>query len=825
MEPAIQPRAIELLAPAGSLDAGLAALQFGADAVYLGLKKFSARADAENFGLEELDSFVAYAHAQTPRRRVFAAVNTLVMEKELGEIIDALGALSEIGVDAVIVQDLGVARLVRQHFPELRLHASTQMAVHNRAGVETLRGLGFARATLARELTFDEVREIAGVPGIEVESFIHGALCYSYSGLCLFSSLLLGRSGNRGKCAYPCRDRWRVKSAGDGTPNGLGMPEDARNGFAFSMKDLAIPDWVRPLREIGVASLKIEGRKKSALYVATVVRFYRDLLDGKLDQEERPAREEELHAVFSRPWTPLYLHSHLDKEVADRDIVGHRGAPVGVVDSVARAGSAAFVRFRSSRALCLHDGLQIDLPGVSRPFGFPIKTLRIASSARGSKARQVVEAPAQAMVEVALPEHYPTVPTGAPVYCSSSQEVKARYRLQRPNLSGQRARVGITVRGVLEKRMLRLRARVADRAEIEASADLEGPFDQAKDSGRMTSSARGVFEKLGETRFSLSGFGWKNPEGRFVPLSRLNRARRILLEELEGKLRQAAAGRLEAARQAVEPQELEVVPARSDRLRWSLKVDRLSFLDRFEREDWDALDELIVEIDRDPWDGLAKGLDRIAGIIGRERLRLALPIITRQWDQRALLRKVERLCRSGFVRWQAANLSAWAFLEGTPGLDLAADWPLYARNHLAAEQLMAMGATGVTLSPEDGLASMRELLARVGDRAAVIVFQDAPLFVSESCPYANLLGRCPGPSACHFESMEMSSEHGSQALAINDHCRTVVINARPLCLIEKLDRLVEAGAKRVRADFVYRPYEPEKVQRMFRTIRAGQSPG
>src|SRR5262249_30319178 len=194
----------ELLAPAGGPEAAFAAFHFGADAIYLGLKKFSARAEAENFTIEEVDEVTAYAHSLQPRRRVFVTINTLIRQDELPELVEAVAALDEIGVDALIIQDLGVYHLVRRHFPHLELHASTQMAVHNRAGAAALHRLGFRRVVLARELTFEEVHDITAEAGIETEVFIHGALCYSYSGLCLLSSQTLRPSGHPRESAYPC---------------------------------------------------------------------------------------------------------------------------------------------------------------------------------------------------------------------------------------------------------------------------------------------------------------------------------------------------------------------------------------------------------------------------------------------------------------------------------------------------------------------------------------------------------------------------------------------------------------------------------------------
>ena len=325
------PKRVELMAPAGSVDAGYAAFHYGADSIYLGLQQFSARADAANFTPEELDAITAYAHSLQPRRKVFVTVNTLVLQDELSGLVEQLGTLADIGVDALIIQDLGVYRIAKKHFSELRLHASTQMAMHNRAGVEALKELGFARVTLARELTIDEIREIVEtVPDVETEAFIHGALCYSYSGLCLFSSHRLGRSGNRGRCAYLCRDKFRT--------------QDGKEGFFFSMKDLALPEELAALCKAGVTSFKIEGRMKSPLYVAATTNYYRKLIDGDASPAERKNLEADIQTIFSRPWTELYTRLRGAKDVIDSETVGHRGTPIGTVDMVL---DNRVLRFRS----------------------------------------------------------------------------------------------------------------------------------------------------------------------------------------------------------------------------------------------------------------------------------------------------------------------------------------------------------------------------------------------------------------------------------------------------------------------------------------------
>ncbi|MCS6850708.1 MAG: U32 family peptidase [Gemmataceae bacterium] len=825
-------RPVELLAPAGGPEAGYAALHFGADAIYLGLKKFSARAEAENFTLEEVDEITAYAHSLRPPRRVFVTINTVIRQDELAELLEAVAGLADIGVDALIVQDLGVYYLVRQYFPQLELHASTQLAVHNRAGAETLRRLGFRRVVLARELTFEEIRDITAESGIETEVFIHGALCYSYSGLCLFSAQTLGRSGNRGKCAYSCRDAFEVRGAPLTLRDGRAVLRDPRHGFPFSMKDLALPDHLPALRSAGVSCFKIEGRKKGPLYVATTTDFYRRLLDGRLPADERPRREADLRTVFSRPWTRLFIQSPKDKEVADRDTVGHRGTPIGQVEAVVgdRRGRER-LRFRTSRSLERHDGLQIDLPTLGKPFGFAIDHLWELTPGRPSEPREVLRVEAGARVEVALPAEHPVIPRGATVYCSSSQAVKQRYRHERPKPGVYRIRRPLHIEAELSADRLTVVGRVAwGPANLEVRRSLAGPFPRARRPEAMEETLRTVFEKLGDTRWALASLALRNDGGWFVPVSRLNAARRDLVAELETAWQQVRAAQVERLRKEVCPSASpRPVSASRQPFRWSIMVDRASFLDGLEPSDWEGIDEIIIDIARDHPTLLRQKLDLWAERVGRDRIRLALPALTRSWEDRGLRLKIEQLRGAGWHRWQAANLSAWGYLEldptepVPPPLDLAADWSLYVVNRLAARQLVSMGVSRFTLSPEDGLANLRSLVAEFGPRAVVIVYQDTPLFLAESCAYANLIGGCPGKAQCRFESMEMVSEHGERVTALDYHCRTIVLNQGPYCLAPRLSQLSAAGAVCLRADFVYRSYDPHDVRQRWRLVRAGRA--
>jgi U32 family peptidase len=810
----------ELLAPAGGPEAGYAAFHYGADAIYLGLKKFSARAEAENFTLQEVDEIAAYAHSLTPRRKVFVTVNTVIRQDELAELVESLATLDEIGVDAIILQDLGVYHLIREHFPRLELHASTQLAVHNRAGAEALRELGFRRVVLARELTFEEVHDITAAAGIATEVFIHGALCYSYSGLCLFSAQTLGRSGNRGKCAYSCRDAFHVEGAPQELRDGSPVKRDPRQGFPFSMKDLALPDHIPALQAAGVSCFKIEGRKKSPLYVATTTDFYRKLIDGRLSPEDRPEHEAQMQTVFSRPWTRLFVQSHKDKEVADRDTVGHRGTPIGHVDAIL-GGPEPRLRFRSQRAIQRHDGLQVDLPSLGKPYGFAVDRLWLVELGRSGKLHEVFEADAGALLEVNLPRDHPNLPVGAPVYCSSSQAVKQEYGYDRPKLGLHRTRHLVNFELVLTPNELIAIGRISGEPPIERCCTLSGPFEAAKDAAALEPAARAAFDKLGQTRLSMRTFTFANTAGLFVPVSQLNQLRRQLTAALDEALCERLAQRINRLVAEICPPSNPVINQNTP-FRWSIKIDRIGYLDSFEDSDFADVDEVIIDIARDPAPALLEKLDALAVRLGRERVRLALPPLTRRWEDGALRHKIARLIHAGLRTWQAANLSAWKLLDEPARLDMSTDWSVYVINRLAALELLRWGVNRFTLSPEDGFANIRSLLAEFGARATLIVYQDTPLFLAESCAYANLIGGCPGKANCKFESMEMVSTHGEKVTALDYHCRTIVLNQGPFCLSTRLPELAKAGAVSLRADFVYRSYDSTEVRNLLRLVRAGR---
>jgi len=304
----------ELLAPGGSFESALAALENGADAVYCGMKDFSARKGARNLDFTQLKRLRRMTRREN--KNIYITLNTILKDRELPRIIDYLIQLEEIEADGVIVQDPGLIKIIRDHFPALPLHGSTQMAVHNKWGLKLLQELGFTRVVLPRELTLGEMEQLKReFPDLELEVFIHGAQCYGFSGLCLASGMLLGRSGNRGDCGQICRT-W--------------FESDHDRGYYLSCNDLYAGQSVQEMARIGIASLKIEGRMKSPAYAAAVSRLYRHILDGG-DPARIRELEDDARTAFSRRPTSGHLTVPAGLDMINREYPSHLGLPLGPV--------------------------------------------------------------------------------------------------------------------------------------------------------------------------------------------------------------------------------------------------------------------------------------------------------------------------------------------------------------------------------------------------------------------------------------------------------------------------------------------------------------
>ena len=716
-------REIELLAPAGSFDTARAAFAAGADAVYLGLDAFSARAEAVNFSPDELRQLLAYARA-AGGKKVYVTFNTLVNDDELPSAVEKLAILDELRPDGLIVQDLGVARLVRQYFPSLALHASTQLVAHNLEGVLAMKDLGFVRVVLARELSLEEIQSIAKRCGVEIEVFVHGALCYSISGLCLFSALEKERSGNRGRCAYCCR---------------LAYTDAAGNkALPFSMCDLRLDDRLAALRAAGVSSLKIEGRMKSALYVASVTKRYRELIDGTPSTVSRA----DLETVFSRRTTSLYIDGTPGGQVVDPHSLGHLGTPVGTVKRLTKdRNGISWLRFHTSRALERHDGLQFSAPEGGKPYGFGIADMRLALS-----RNTVFSVPAGSDVEVRIPDDRPVPDTpaldplqpGATVYCSASNAVKRRFPIPpfRPSDYPVGTPIDITV--TLSPSGITVSTPPPSHSSTLHSSlfTLHSPLVSAQHPERTLDAIRKAFSRLGDTNWTLGSLTVNDPEHLFAPASLLNDLRRQLV------------ARHDAQRETVRRERISTILGDIEVLNGIKDINDPNGLNvlklRLEQplpEDISDFDEIVFAI------GHARGKEIEASITARcaelrrmleeagapmPAIRLALPVFTHERDFGALRTAVKHMVNLGIDKWEAADLATLRLLRALGIADITADWSLYAFNVLARRQLADLGIMRHVASPE----SIPQSCAANASLPFTerLVRQSTPLFISLTRP-------------------------------------------------------------------------------------------
>ena len=727
----------ELLAPAGDKEAAYSAFYFGADAVYLGLKSFSARAEAVNFSESDLDEITAFAHSKG--KKVYVAINTLMQESELPELLKMLSLCEKYQVDAVIVQDLGVARIVKKCFPSLVLHASTQMAVHNLAGALALKKQGFERVVLARELSLKEIIEIKEKSGVEIEVFIHGALCYSYSGLCLFSSLTTSRSANRGKCVYSCRSLFE---------------RNGKKSHLFSMKDLALEKEVLKLKGL---SLKIEGRKKTPLYVGAVTDYYRRILDtGKTDI----SLSDNLKQIFARPWTKLHFNGK-NKEVIDEEFVGHRGLFIGNVEIV----SGGILTFKTSSPIERYDGIQIDVETVERPFGFSAEELYV-------NKKRVFEVKKDQKVSIKLPDNAPFIKKGAKVYLASSTKVKRAYKYQKPKPNEYLNQTGIEVLVCIMKDKVTATC-------LNQTVSLAGDFSKAKQVEKVYDNVVSSFSKTGEHSFYLKELFLENKEGLFVPISLLNELRRMLYQALVFETKEVLL-----------PQPQSFLKEK-EAPNWSLKTDQLHLLKEL---DLSSFSQVIFKLNE-------KTIPEEINFLPKDKLVLALPTIIR--NQLLWQKKIETFMNAGFNQFMIGNISGLHLLPGSAKIYV--DYTIGVLNLQALSYLLEQKAKGVTLSPEDTKENIQSILSK-SDFATLIVYQDTELFLSANCVRKN---DC---SMCDRVYISEEIQQGKDSfLLISENCETRVLKKTPFYIAPEVKDL---NPKFYRIDFCARKYTLSEAQKI-----------
>jgi putative protease len=743
----------ELLAPAGSLEAFFAAMEFGADAVYVGLKEFSARAKAKNVNREELERMVGYAHGR--RKKVFLTLNTLVKEKELSHLIDVMAAVEAIGIDAIILQDMGIWRLARRHFPGLELHSSTQLTIHNTAGVQVAEQLGFSRAVLARELSLEEITAIRSATKLDLEHFVHGAHCFSLSGQCSFSSWLGGMSGNRGRCAQPCRRRYHHKG---------------KDGYYFSPNDLSAIDLLPELTEAGIMSFKIEGRMKSAEYVANVVQAYRTVLDASA--RTRPAAiaeaKELLKESFGRQPTRGFLPGSTPTDMINPGVHGATGRLIGNVERC----QGGQLTFTTRDPLHRGDRLRIQ-PASDKPgSAFTIRDLRRAGkpvSRVGENQRLSVGSPPDKSFR-----------TGDLVYKVSSGQAFALSQ------SACRKRLESVTPGAA---VIDLAIAMPTPGRIELNAACHGLFltrsyevesFPAKDRPLAAEVLAKVFGKTGPLPLALGALTCGELPAVVVPMSKLNAIRREFYQELSDRLqdRQHQA-RTDHRRQAM----ADLVPAGAaakGSVRLAVAIGNLRELALLKEN---QVDELLLPLTLGAAAKILSG--RRAALKTPDRVVWDLPPAIFDADWPGYQTEVEQLVDLGFRRFRLHNIGQFMLFGDRQELLLEGGYRLFTTNSQAAVAWREIGLTAATLYVEDDRVNLAAVLNReTGLPLAVTVYGNLPMMISR-IPLSGVKADRP-----------VVSDRGEAYRVDNRTGLTIVRPEQDFSLLGHLDELQQMGCGR-----------------------------
>lgn len=772
-----------MLAPAGDAVSMRAAVRAGADAVYFGLRGFNARARAANFDAGALADTMRELHAHGVRG--YVTLNTLVFDAEVAALEAAVRACAAAGVDAVIVQDLGVARLVRAVAPGLPIHASTQMTCTDAAGVELARDAGAARVILARELSVDDIAAIRRQTDAELEVFVHGALCISYSGQCLTSEAIGGRSANRGACAQACRLPYELVV--DGALRDLGD-----RAFLLSPEDLEASAVIPRLVELGVSSLKIEGRLKGPEYVAATTALYRAAIDGAVSEAARRAALQ----TFTRGSGPGFLAGVDHQRLVEGRACDHRGLPAGVVERVELVAGREWLLVREAGAVARGDGVLVE-GGWAGEGELGGRVWEVETAGRG-----------EVRLWLGPEKRLGEVPPGRRLFKTSDPralgEVSARVERE-----PARVPLDVTLSGRIgEPFTLSATSGRGHGASVTGDA----PVEQA----RTAPTTRAVLEdklgKLGETPFALASLAVDLPDGAMIAMSSLNRARRALTEALA-----ASTHRAHATTDATHATLLAaaVPPDRAP------PDAGLFVLCRTEEQAHAAAEAGAdgVILDFLALTGTGAALRSLRTRQQRVHVTVAPPRIRKPGEEKIDRYLLDLAPDAFLVR------SLGALRDGPASkVPCIGDFSLNVTNRITAAEVLARGLCAFTPSFDLDAAQLAALCASpFGPWAEVVVHHPMPLFHMEHCVIAALLseGRdhrtCGRPCEHHRVSLRdrAGMEHPVEA---DVGCRNTVFHAAAQSAASVVPTLRASGVRRFRIELVRE--SAEDVSRIVGAYRA-----
>ncbi len=737
---------IELLSPAGSFDALIAAVQNGADAVYLGGRDFNARINADNFSSSDMKKAIDYCHVRGVR--VYAAVNTLVSDGELLDAVKYVKELYLLGIDAVIVQDIGLASALRRIFPDSPIHASTQMTVHNCDGAVLLKDMGFDRVILSREVPLEEVRKIG--ENVPVECFVHGAICLSYSGQCLMSSFMFGRSGNRGICAQPCRMKYSLS---------LGATSSEAS-YLLSPKDLCTAGNIGKVRDSGIISFKIEGRMRSPEYVAGVTSAYREGIDkGFIDTEKKG----NLSKVFNRGFTGGFVLGKTREFIND---IRQNNQGLFIGKCISYDGKSKLMRMRLEEDLCVGDGLRID--SGDDEIGCKVKSIytsneRVKDAEKGDTVSLKVDK---------------TVVKDSCIYKTFDKKYDAWAK--GTYLKGKEIRK-IDVR-------VKVRLKEGEKLSLDVSDGVNSVFlessvsaEKAVKHAMTPEKLKEQLSRLGNTPFSIEKFVFDVDDGLMIPLSEIGRVRKDAVLKLE-EMRALILRKMDDAVFSKRTKELELSISGTRRKRTKISV-HVGYMGALKDVLESCADEIIIGNgfnSREDMDiAEASELVKESG----KTLVLAAPAILTDAEVNDMVGLVMRLKPDKVLVSNSGLLKALIDSSDIES-DICIDYPLNVYNTHSAKALVSLDKRirRICASVELNFEKMKKMSLFLDNEVECVVHGRLPVMTSEYCIFSKKCSRQCEKGYDIVDRLGMRFPvKGVQG------CRMQILNCKVLSLIKQMN--------------------------------------
>lgn len=760
---------LEILAPVGSFESLRAAVQNGANAVYLGGKDFSARASAANFGRDELEEAVKYCHIRGVR--LFVTANTIIKQNEVEDFIEYMRFLYNIDVDAVIVQDIGMAMLIKKLMPDFELHASTQMAAHSIEDVKYLKSIGFKRVVLARELTIEEIEYICKNVDVDIEVFVHGALCVCYSGECLMSSMIGNRSGNRGRCAQPCRQKYSLED------EETGKIMETEGEYLLSPRDLNTVEEIGRIVDAGVLSLKIEGRMKRPEYVATVVSVYRDAVERYVNGEKSivtPEEINELYTIFNRKFTRGYILDEVGLEIMNSEKPNNRGLYIGTVESYNRKSKRLKIKLENN--LKKGDGINLGGGTIGRILkgnniceeGYKGETIEIDFIGDAYIGQKVFKTSDNDLIEKARK-----------TFDENSENVKI------PLFMNFEVKIG---------KPPVLKVYDEDGSSVHVYGDKEA--EKAIKVALSSEKAETQLKKLGNTPYKAEYIECSIDDDATIPVSMINSMRREAVERISAervKINDRKYKFTDISYKS-EPRSEEYNSYSTDEKKIRVKLKNLEQLKAVVDFDIDKIyyeDIYTFEAAKDICES------------NNKKIIYSAPRIMRNDDYR-VFEKLE-----GVITEQDDVLvSSWGeikYFTEKFGCGIRADWSLNTFNGESAEFMRKSGIKSVCLSQELNIGEIDELEEFTDIETEVCIYGYTPLMISEYCPMGVLVRDCHKEKRCSdcrkIKYSLVDSSGNRYRLSQNEFCRTTIYNSEPTMILNNIEDIENTDTDVFRLDF------------------------